>query len=68
MKKESTFFRIGGKSIVDLAAMDIADLHKWMSGINRYFNDQQKEIAREIVKGITERLSFLIDLGVDYLT
>ena len=68
LKKESTFFRIGGKSIVDLAAMDIADLHKWMSGINRYFNDQQKEIAREIVKGITERLSFLIDLGVDYLT
>lgn len=68
LKKESTFFRIGGKSIVDLAAMDIADLHKWMSGIKRYFNDQQKEIAREIVKGITERLSFLIDLGVDYLT
>ena len=68
LKKESTFFRIGGKSIVDLAAMDIADLHKWMSGINRYFTDQQKEISREIVKGITERLSFLIDLGVDYLT
>ena len=33
-------------SIVDLAAMDIADLHKWMSGINRYFNDQQKEIRK----------------------
>ena len=68
LRKESTFFRIGGKSIVDLANMDIAVLAQWMENINQYLTDSQQEIAIEIIRETRTRLRFLLDLGIDYLT
>jgi len=68
LKKESTFFRIGGKNIVDLANMDIAPLAKWIENINQYLTDSQQEIAIEIIRETKNRLRFLLDLGIDYLT
>ncbi len=68
LKKESTFFRIGDKSIVDLANMDIALLAQWMKNINEYLTPQQQEIALEIIRETNTRLGFLLDLGIDYLT
>jgi excinuclease ABC subunit A len=68
LRKESTFFRIGGKNIVDLANMDIADLARWMENINEYLTVSQQEIAVEIIRETKVRLRFLLDLGIDYLT
>ena len=68
LKKESTYFRIGGKNIVDLANMDILNLAEWIEGVNRHLNPQQREIAIEIIRETKARLGFLLDLGIDYLT
>jgi excinuclease ABC subunit A len=68
LRKESTFFRIGEKNIVDLVDMDIIDLAKWIENINDYLSQQQQEIAIEIIRETKNRLRFLLDLGIDYLT
>ncbi len=68
LKKESIFYRIGDKSIVDLAQMDIADLYKWTQNINNYLSDKQIEIASEVIREINVRLSSMVDLGIDYLS
>ena len=68
LKKESTYFRIGGKNIVDLSNMDIQQLSDWMENINDYLNSQQRQIASEIIRETKLRLGFLLDLGINYLT
>jgi len=68
LRKESTFFRIGNKNIVDLVNMDIVILAQWIENINQYLSPQQQEIAIEIIRETKTRLRFLLDLGIDYLT
>lgn len=68
LKKESMCFRIGGKSIVDVAEMNIAELQEWMWHINDHLTEQKQLIAEEIVKEINKKLACLMNLGVDYLT
>ena len=68
LKKESTYFRIGDKNIVDLANMDISELAKWIENINKYLNPQQQKIAVEIIRETKTRIGFLLDLGINYLT
>ena len=68
LKKESTYFRIGDKNIVDLSNMDIRLLADWMENINTYLTKQQQQIASEIIRETKLRLGFLLNLGIDYLT
>jgi excinuclease ABC subunit A len=68
LKKESTYFRIGEKNIVDLADMDISLLAQWMENINQYLTPQQQQIASEVIRETKVRLGFLLSLGIDYLT
>ncbi|MCL2131522.1 MAG: excinuclease ABC subunit UvrA [Lentimicrobiaceae bacterium] len=68
LRKESMYFRIGGKSIVDLSNMDIQQLADWTENINDYLTPQQQQIASEIIRETKLRLRFLLDLGIDYLT
>jgi excinuclease ABC subunit A len=68
LRKESTYFRIGDKNIVDLVNMDIIILAQWIENINQYLSPQQQEIAIEIIRETKTRLQFLLDLGIDYLT
>ncbi|MDR1183080.1 MAG: excinuclease ABC subunit UvrA [Bacteroidales bacterium] len=68
LKKESTYFRIGEKNIVDLVNMDISVLAQWMENINQYLTPQQQQIASEIIRETKVRLGFLLSLGIDYLT
>ncbi|MCI5718688.1 MAG: excinuclease ABC subunit UvrA [Alistipes sp.] len=68
LKKESLQFRIGGLNIAEVSAMSISDLAEWMSGIEQYFSEKEKKIAQEIVKEIRERLGFLLDVGLGYLS
>ena len=68
LKKESLQFRIGGLNIAEVSAMSISDLAVWMDGIEQYFSDKEKKIAQEIVKEIRERLGFLLDVGLGYLS
>ena len=68
LQKESLFFKIDGKNISDLAQMDISDLYKFFNGIKKVLNEKQLIIASEIVKEIKDRLQFLVDVGLNYLT
>ena len=68
LKKESLQFRIGGLNIAEVSAMSISDLAVWMDGIEQYFSEMEKKIAQEIVKEIRERLGFLLDVGLGYLS
>ncbi len=68
LKKESLQFRIGGKNIAEVSAMSIADFAEWMSHIEEHFNAKELKIAQEIVKEIRERLHFLVEVGLGYLS
>ena len=68
LNREALHFFIGDKNIADLARMDISDLLQWVDNINSDLNSQQSIIATEILKEIRTRLSFLVDVGLDYLS
>ena len=68
LKKESLQFRIGEKNIAEVSAMSIADFAQWMSTIEEHLNDKERKIAQEIVKEIRERLHFLCQVGLGYLS
>ncbi|KGO83587.1 excinuclease ABC subunit A [Flavobacterium beibuense F44-8] len=67
LKKESLYFKIDGKNIAELSFMDISDLAEWFNNLNDRLSEKQKIIASEIVKEIKARLSFLLDVGLNYL-
>jgi len=68
LKKESRYFKINGKSIVDLANMDIAELAEWFSNIEQHLTGKQLTIGEEIIKEIRNRIGFMLDVGLDYLS
>lgn len=56
------------KNIADLADMDISELYEWVNHVEEYLSPQQRKIAAEILKEIRNRLHFLVDVGLDYLS
>lgn len=68
LKKESLYFKIHDKNIAELAKMDIDELHEWISQVEQYLSEKQRTIAVEILKEIKQRLRFLINVGLDYLS
>lgn len=67
LNKEALHFRIDGKNIAELARMDIDELLAWSQGLVDRLAPTQRIIAAEIMKEINHRLSFLVDVGLDYL-
>ena len=68
LKKEALFYKISDQSIADLSSMSIEALNTWLSNIDKQLNDRQIVIATEIIKEIKTRVSFLVNVGLDYLT
>ena len=68
LKAEALHFRIGDKSIADVSAMSIVEFKEWLSHIDEVLNDKERTIARDIVKEIRERVGFLVDVGLGYLS
>ena len=66
LKKEALSVTVGGISIADLVALTIKDCHKFFKTIE--LNERELFIAKEILKEINERLRFLVDVGLDYIT
>ena len=66
--RESLHYRIDGKNIAEVSAMDLAQLKEWLTDLDARLNDRQKQIAPEILKEIRARLDFLLDVGLDYLS
>lgn len=68
LNREALHFFINGKNIAQLAAMDISELHEWMGELHNHVSPTQWKIAAEIVKEINARLSFLLQVGLDYVS
>ncbi|MBQ8853382.1 MAG: excinuclease ABC subunit UvrA [Alistipes sp.] len=68
LKSEALQFRIGDKNIAQLSDMSVLALSEWIRGVDDYFDTKQRKIAAEIVKEISERLRFLVDVGLGYLS
>lgn len=68
LKKDALHFKIADKNIGELAQMDLSDLAIYFAQVDSHLNDDQKIIATEILKEIRTRLSFVLEVGLDYLT
>ncbi len=68
LKKESLWFKVDEKNISELSEMDLDKLGKWFAQIEKRLSDKQNNIAKDVLKEIRERLGFLLDVGLTYLT
>lgn len=68
LKKESLHFKLANKNISELANMDVVALSSWFSSLKEKLNERQIVIAEEILKEIINRLNFLLNVGLGYLT
>jgi len=68
LRKESLYFKVGEKNISELSNMNLNKLVDWFSGVEKKLNNKQNIIAKDILKEIRERLQFLMDVGLTYLT
>lgn len=68
LKKESLWFKVDERNIAELSEMDLDKLGKWFAEIEKRLSDKQNSIAKDVLKEIRERLGFLLDVGLTYLT
>lgn len=68
LRDEALHFRIAGKNIAEVSAMSIDELAAWIRDVPSSLDDREMTIAREILKEIGDRLGFLIDVGLGYLS
>ena len=68
LKPESLNFKIDQKNIAELVNMDISQLYGFIDKLSEKLSGDQKLIAEEIIKEISSRLQFLLDVGLDYLS
>ncbi len=68
LRKESLWFKFDEKNIAELSAMDLDVLHKWFEGVEKRLSNKQNTIAKDLLKEIRERLEFLLNVGLTYLT
>ena len=68
LNKEALHYFIGGKNIGEVASMELTHLASWLEGMEDKLTDQQRTIATEVLKEIRTRLSFLLDVGLGYLS
>lgn len=68
LNEEALSYRFAGKNIFELSSMDIAELYEFLENIEHQLNERNKTIATEILKELRTRLSFLIDVGLNYLS
>lgn len=68
LKKESLWFKVDQRNIADLGQMNLDNLAAWFDGIELRLADKQNAIAKDVLKEIRERLQFLLDVGLTYLS
>lgn len=68
LNREALSYKIWDKNISELSQMDINVLKQWLDEAEKHLSDWQKKIATEILKEIRTRLTFLLDVGLDYLS
>ena len=68
LRKESLWFKIDKRNIAELSSLNLDNLAAWFDGIELRLSDKQNSIAKDVLKEIRERLQFLLDVGLTYLS
>lgn len=68
LRKESLWFKVDNEDIADLGNLDIDKLLIWFNDIEKRLNARQNVIAKDILKEIRDRLGFLLNVGLNYLS
>ncbi len=68
LKKESLWFKVDEKNIAELSALNLNKLADWFGGIEKRLSNKQNAIAKDVLKEIRDRLQFLLDVGLTYLS
>ena len=68
LNKETTYFKIDGKTISEVAAMEISQLNEWFHSLDGALGTRERVIARDILKELKDRTGFLLDVGLEYLS
>ena len=68
LNKEALYFRIDGKNIAEVSDMELRPLYDWVTTVEKRMDKKQAMIAHEIIKEISTRLKFLLDVGLHYLS
>ncbi len=68
LKKESLWFKIDNLNIAEISAKSLAELSSWFNALEERLDKKQNVIAKDILKEIRDRLLFLLDVGLHYLT
>ncbi len=68
LNREALHFYINGKNIAEVSSLDLSDLKVWVNSLSESLTQNDAIIAREIIKEISGRIGFLIDVGLDYLS
>ena len=68
LRAEALYFHVDGKNISEVSAMEMSELREWLDKIPEGFNEREKNVARDILKELRERVQFMLDVGLDYLS
>ena len=68
LKKESLWFKVAGKNIAEISDLNLDKLLFWFEGIEKHLSKKDNAIAKDILKEIRERVGFLLDVGLTYLS
>ena len=68
LKEDALRFKIDGRSIAQVSAMDMNELYEWISALPKKLGNREKIIARDIIKELSDRTTFLLEVGLNYLS
>ena len=68
LKKETDYFKIDGHTISEVAAMEMSELKKWLETLSTKLSERENKIARDILKELNDRVGFILDVGLNYLS
>ncbi|MGM9790903.1 MAG: excinuclease ABC subunit UvrA [Candidatus Cryptobacteroides sp.] len=68
LREETNCFRIDGKTISEVSAMEMSELSRWLGALEGKLSGKAAAVAHDVLKELTDRVQFLLDVGLDYLT
>ena len=68
LSPEALCFQVDGKTIAEVSDMEMTELRRWLDEIPERFNQRERQVSRDILKELRERVQFMLDVGLDYLS
>ncbi len=68
LNENAQYFKIDGKTISEVAAMEMTELYSWLQTLPSKLSERENAISKDILKELSERVKFMLDVGLDYLS